>query len=339
MAYVNRPAIVRGPHTVTTDDLVAAAAQLHASDPHFEAFLQRTHSTGVNKRCFTRPIDEVLHIGATTPTRTISEVCRLGELAARSALEAADLQTADLGGVIMFSTDPATVRGLDDHLEQALQLPVRVRRWALASLGPAGGAQALGLAADDALLGRPILVLGAEAPSTTWCAETDDTPASLLTRLLCSDGAAAALVSATPLSEPTVYIQESWQWAQAEKQLPIPFIPAREHTFDATSRALSAISETVPHLPAAWTQAAFGLIHPGSTAQLDALTTTGSFTEEVMRPARESLAEDGNAGGSGVLYVLDRIHRTPPPIGAAGILFSAGPGFTSHAAQLCWVAS
>ncbi|MEU1132969.1 hypothetical protein ABZ383_24445 [Streptomyces sp. NPDC005900] len=343
MAYVNRPAIVQAAHEVSTDELVAAVEELgelgssHPLDPDIRQVALRL---GVQRRRFARPLASVMRSRRGSVERTTADVQQLGERAVRQALDTEHLSIADLDGLIMFSTDARVLLGLSAHLTHVLSLPRSLPLTALAALGSAGGAQALSVAADDARLGKCVLVVGAEAPSS---ALPDSGGADgvdwLVARMLCSDGAAATLVSPDPLSQPSVYIEDVWQRAALDPGLapPYPYRPETAHTFDASPRAVQSVMAAAPHLPPSWKQADFGLVHPGSTAQLDALAA-GGCAEAVLSPARVSLAEDGNVGGTGLLHVLRRLHAVRPPVGSTGLLFASGPGFYAHAARVCWVA-
>ncbi|MEU5958163.1 hypothetical protein [Streptomyces sp. NPDC047525] len=342
MAYVNSPSIVLAAHEVPTSELAAAVEELdtrHLLDPDVR---QLALALGVQRRYFTRPLASVMQSCQASPERTIADVQQLGQRAVQQALEVEGLSIADLDGLIMYSTDSRVVRGLAEHLTQALALPRSLPLTALADLGSAGGAQALSVATEDARLGRRVLVVGAEAPSSALPrGRGADFKNWLLAKLLCSDSAAATLVSPDPHTHPTVYIEDTWQWAGLDPDLlpPFPYRPETAHTFDGSPRAAQAINASVSHLCRSWKQADFGLIHPGSTKQLDALAASGGFADSILNPARVSLAEDGNAGGSGILNVLQRMCAAPPPVGSGGLLFASGPGFYAHAARLCWVGS
>ncbi|MGV2918185.1 hypothetical protein [Streptomyces alfalfae] len=341
MAYVNHPVTVLADHEVATEELVAAVEGLRLKQLLKTDVRQLAQSMGVQRRRFSRPLESLMRRRQASLEETITNAEQLGACAARQALDAAGLCSADLDGLIVYSTDARVVQRLAAHIAQVLGRPLSLAPVALADLGAAGGAQALTLAADDARLGRRVLVVGAEAPSTAlsyggladameWC----------VAKLLCNDGAAAALVSPEPLAQPSVYIEDVWQLATLDPDLavPFPYRPEAAHTFDATPKAIKAITSSVPRLPHAWQKADFGLVHPGSTAQLETFAASTGCTQTFLDPARVSLAEDGNTGGSGVLHVLQRMHAAPPPIGASGLLFASGPGFYTHAARLCWVA-
>ncbi|MGW7362953.1 PhlD [Streptomyces sp. NPDC054841] len=305
-------------------------------------------TVGVKRRRFVRPLEEVSRTEhfKDRNERTFADVSALGERAARRALDEAGIQARDIGTLITFHATGLAIPGLDVHLTNALGLPATVMRIPMTQLACAGGAHALGMAADFAKPGQHVLVVGAEALSSVY-QHTDTGLPAMIYKMLFGDGGAAAVVSTEPLLQPGLFIESTWTYLHRDNgRDTVDYYKLRaDHTgyhFDSTPTAVKAVSKVVPMLP--WGQGDdlwdpdFAVIHPGSPKIMDLIVATGACSEQALRHSRTCLEEDGNTGGPAVLRILARTHDDPPPKGAEGLLFGVGPGFSAAASRTRWAA-
>lgn len=348
MAFVNRPGIADAAYDVTTDQITDDIKRMHPGHPQMASIMRIAKTVGVARRRFVRPLEEVSRTEGFQERneRTFAEVCNLGERAARQALDQAGIRPSDIGTLITFHATGLAIPGLDVHLVHALGLPPTVRRIPMTQLACAGGAHALGLAAALVRPGHHVLVAGAEALSTVY-QHADATLPAMIYKMLFGDGGAAAVVSAEPLRQPGLFIEDTWTYLHSDEgRDTVHYYKLRADSagyhFDSTRDAIKAVSKVLPLLP--WGQEerwepGFAVIHPGSPKILDLVVEAGACSEKALRHSRTSLEEDGNTGGPAVLRILDRTHDDPPPGGAQGLLFGVGPGFSAAAARTHWAGS
>ncbi|WP_432137237.1 PhlD [Streptomyces sp. bgisy154] len=348
MAFVNRPGIADADYKVTTHEIVEAIRKAYPGHPRMAAIQRIANNIGVESRRFTRPLEEVTRTESFGPrnARAYADVCRLAEAAARRALTAAGLTPADISTIITFHATGLAIPGLDVHLVNALEMPQTVRRVPMTQLACAGGAQALGLAAQLARPGQPVLVAGAEALSTVY-QHSDAELADMIYKLLFGDGGAAAVVSAEPLKEPGLYIEDTWTYLHRDQAGgSTHYYKLRAdctgYHFDSTPAAVNAVAQVAPEIP--WIHhedwaPEHALIHPGSSKILDLVVQADVCSEKAIRHSRTVLEVDGNTGGPTVLRILERVHDDPPSAGSLGILFGVGPGFCASASLTRWTPS
>ncbi|MET9933447.1 MULTISPECIES: PhlD [unclassified Streptomyces] len=347
MAFVNRPGIADAAYEVTTDQIADDIKRVHPGHPQMGSIMRIAKTVGVTRRRFARPLEEVSRTEGFQERneRTFADVCTLGEQAARQALDRAGISPSDVGTLITFHATGLAIPGLDVHLVNALGMPSTVQRIPMTQLACAGGAQALGLAAMLVRPGHHVLVVGAEALSTVY-QHTDTTLPAMIYKMLFGDGGAAAVVSAEPLLQPGLFIEDTWTYLHSDAEGDtVRYYKLRADStgyhFDSTRDAIKAVSKVLPLLP--WGQENhwepdFAVIHPGSPKILDLVVETGACSEQALRHSRTSLEENGNTGGPAVLRILDRTHDDPPPTDARGLLFGVGPGFSAAAARTHWAA-
>ncbi|MFE4829847.1 PhlD [Streptomyces sp. NPDC056672] len=297
---------------------------------------------GIETRRFAEPLDDVARPASfeARNARAVRHVTELGEQAARRALDAAGLDASEIATLITVHATGLAVPGLDVHLANALKLPSTVLRIPMTQLACAGGAQALGMAARLASPGRPVLVAGAEQLTSSW-QPGDSSMDSLIFKMLFGDGGAAAVVSAEPLAQPGLVIEDSWTYLHRDSTHYYKLRADKSgYHFVSEKEARSAVSHILPELPwPGWT-ADYAVIHPGGARILDLIAKHGICSEETLCHSRASMRISGNTGGTAVLRVLDRLHDDPPPqgAGAQGLLFGVGPGFCAAASRTRWMA-
>ena len=340
-AYVSRPALRFPEHEITLDDILDDIRTTHPDHERLGAVLRIVNRTGVRRRRFTRPLDEV---SATEPTdvrndRAFADLARLGEEAARAVLAAQDLPPDRVDAVITSHSTGIAIPGLDVHLINALGMAPTVRRIPMTQLGCAGGAFALAIAADHlrAHPGARILVVVAEALSTVY-QHSDTSLESMIYKALFGDSAGAVVVTDTPRGGGLV-IEDTWMYT-----LPDTIERYRAHLdttgqhFESTRAALLSTNELLPPL-LDWygpVQPQYVVAHTGGPRILDDLEAGLGGDAKLFEPSRASLRERGNLGGTAVLDVLDRHYAMPPAADASGLLLGLGPGFTAAALSGHW---
>lgn len=339
-AHLSRPVVVRSPHTVTTEQVVA---RLHADQPDHP----RPHTIdryadriGVRTRSYAAPLAEVATPGALAPRNAAAyaHVREMGARAARRVLAEHELGPADVDAVVTSHSTGLSIPGLDVHLVEDLGLSPRVARVPMTQLGCAGGAQALVQAARLVAAGRRrVLVVVSETLSTVY-QNADHGISGVIYKLLFSDAAAACLVTADPLG-PGPVVEDTFEfWLPGSTSAYYLRVEEDGYHFDSTRAAIDAVGEVMPEI-AAWTPAPeFGIIHPGGPAILDHVVRGLGVADCFVRHSRASLAEMGNAGGVSVLDVLRRTFCGPPAAGSRGIVAAFGPGFVTAALRVRWLA-
>ncbi len=339
-AHLSRPVVVRSPHTVTTEQVVA---RIHADQPDHP----RPHTIdrygsriGVLTRSWVAPLAEVATPGALAPRNAAAyaHVREMGARAARRVLAEHELGPADVDAVVTSHSTGLSIPGLDVHLVEDLGLSPRVARVPMTQLGCAGGAQALVQAARLVAAGRRrVLVVVSETLSTVY-QNADHGIGAVIYKLLFSDAAAACLVTDEPLG-PGPVVEDTFEfWLPGSTAAYYLRVEEDGYHFDSTRAAIDAVGEVMPEV-AAWTPAPdFGVIHPGGPAILDHVVKGLDVADDFVRHSRASLAEMGNAGGVSVLDVLRRTFSTPPAPNARGIVAAFGPGFITAALRVRWLA-
>jgi len=214
-------------------------------------------------------------------------------------------------------------------------------------LGCAGAVPSLQRAADftQAHPGLVSLMLAVEMCSA--CYYFDDTLETVVGNAICSDGAAAVLLTGSPVVRhpyPAIVDFESC------------LDPDHLHTvgFDHQEGKLRIILGTaVRDLAAPLIQGAlapllerhglsradirFWVAHPGGRRVIDNVQTALGLTDAQLRFSRAVLRHHGNMSSPTVLFVLDEVVRAGDPrSGDWGVLIALGPGMAAELALLQW---
>ncbi|WP_282795743.1 PhlD [Streptomyces sp. CC224B] len=346
MPYVTLPALAFPEYEISTletvHDILKAMPEGHRLRPAVERLAR---SLRVDQRRFVAPLGEVSKAGTVAERNKEARVSmyRLGEKAARTAIERAGLNPRDIDCVITsHSTTPATP-GLDVHVVNTVGLREDVLRMPATQLGCVAGAHTLAWAARlvEAMPGLRVLVLISEALSTVYRSDKNTTT-GILYRLLFGDGSGACIVSSDPHGA-CLEIQDGWQYVVPGTMDYYSLeIEAEGMHFDSTSRAPDGINHLKEPLwewlrkdDSTWAPEV-AVVHSGGPRVLENAETVLGCAPELLSHSWESMRTRGNLGGLAVLDILDRTAASDPRHGSRTLLMSVGPGLTGAAVRGLW---
>ena len=262
------------------------------------------------------------------------------------ALARAKMTAADIDLLISVSCTGIMIPSLDAHLVDRLGFRRDVRRLPITELGCAGGAAAIGRAADF-LRGVPqgnALVVAVELPSLNL--QPDDlTRDNLVSSALFGDGAAAVVLRGGAHDQGCrVLDTQSHLFPQSTHAL----------GFDLRSDGFHCVlSKDIPALlgpelgaVVARLTARAGLtradltsfvVHPGGKTILGCFEEALNLSRNDTQPSWDVLRDFGNQSSVSVLFVLDQWMETRrAPANSHGLLVAFGPGLSTEMALLQW---
>jgi alkylresorcinol/alkylpyrone synthase len=352
-ACIAGTATALAPHHYSQRELAALAAQYlpdgSASDGVIERFFARV---GVDDRYLALPVEryrELRGLGERNDA-WLEVATELGESVVRRLLDETGLAAEDVGLLATTTVTGIAVPSLDARLMNRLPFRRSLKRMPLFGLGCLGGAAGLSRVTDY-LRGAPTeaaILLSVELCSLTFQPH-DGSVANIVSTGLFGDGAAAVLLVGAqhPLASralgPSVVDTRSVFFPDSERVMGWDVV-------DSGFRVvLSAdVAKVVArHVPAAvdgllddhaltrddvdaW------IVHPGGPKVIDAIVASLALPESALEPTRRSLRRVGNLSSSSVLFLLDERRRTPPALGAYGLLMAMGPAFCSEMVLLSW---
>ena len=336
-------------HRAAQRDVKEAVRRMYAHDyANLDRLLAVFDNGGIAERYFCMPLEwyGAAHDAEEKHRLFVAHGASLAEKAARQCLAEAGLAPEAVDHIILVTTTGIATPSLDAHLFNRLGFRPDVKRSPLWGLGCAGGAAGLSRAAEyvTAFPDKRCLLVAVELCSLTFI-RGDASKSNLVATSLFADGAAAALVEGADVprpngeARPTVVAARSHTWRdsmdimgwnvtndgmQVVFSRDIPTIVMRE---------MPRVAEDLlsPAGLAAKDIAYFSL-HPGGRKVLEAYERALGLTSAQLSAAYEVLERYGNMSSCTMLFVLDRLMRTPnrPARGdriAAGAL---GPGFSSE---------
>lgn len=247
----------------------------------------------------------------------------------------AELHIADelptITHLIVASCTGFTAPGLDFHIMQDLGLSTSVERTIVGFMGCFAAVNALKLA-RHIVRSEPaakVLVVNLELSSLhlqeQWELE------KMLSFLLFGDGCGACLVSAHPLGlrldrfHATVIPRsaELITWHIGDQGFAMHLsgqVPGRIRRWlkEHGGALLRHVAER---------EVAFWAVHAGGRSILDAVQQALALPPDALRFSREVLRDFGNMSSATLIFVLDRILRSPP-VSGSGMAMAFGPGLT-----------
>ncbi|WP_327293670.1 MULTISPECIES: PhlD [unclassified Streptomyces] len=350
-AYVSRPAIVLPEFEVSTREIIDDIARNHPDDPRLKVYERVISNLQVDKRYFVAPLDSPAISGDADITERVGtgygHAVRMGELAARKAMEQEGVQPSEIGAIVTSHSTTWGVPGLDVLLCNALGLPMRTRRIGMTTLACGGGIQALIRAVQLAAAepGTKVLVVVSEVISSVYN-HRDTTMQSMIYKALFGDSAGACVVSTTAPGTPGIRIEDPVSANTFELLLPDTedLYSGKLDTsglhFDSTKAGQKGALDSMPYV-LDWLDHKvpdWAVIHPGSPSIITDVAKSLGLTDEHTRHSRAVLAETGNLGGISVLAVLDKLHSAPPAAGESGVALAFAPGFATAALRCSWSA-
>jgi alkylresorcinol/alkylpyrone synthase len=274
----------------------------------------------------------------------------LGEAAIHRCLAQAGRTVGDITDFFVVSCTGLDIPGLDLRLAGRLGMPTTLRRTCILGMGCYGAFPALQRAREavGAGPGRLALVLAVELCSLHL--QTDDSLENMVVSALFADGAAAALIGASPVTSngrphgPTL----------VDAATHCDYGTFEHMAFHVTDPGFQMrLSAYVPDVLAAniegfidplltrhgLTREAvrFWCIHPGGSKILDYLQQRLGLTPAQLEFSRTVLREYGNMSSPTILFVLDQMQRCgAPQAGDYGVLMAFGPGLTMESALVRW---
>lgn len=350
-AVVCRPALVLPDSELSRDTLKETAVRVLEGHPHLPRILRIIENTGIETRHLVRPIEETVTAGGFGARNDlfIAESKRLGERAARAALDNADLRPEDIDFIITTSCTGVMIPSLDAHLIGALGFLPRTKRLPMTELGCAAGTVALSRARELIRAGaaKNVLIVAHELCSLTYQA-SDFTMQALVGALLFGDGVAGCVVRGDGKhagpglqldANESFLFEGSWGYmgfdvrdtgmhlildkgipGAVERQI----APVLLGFLDGQNRKKEDMD--------------FFVLHPGGKKVLDEIARVFDLGPEDTRASRDCLAEVGNLSSASILVVLRNIfERYAPRAGDTGLVVGFGPGFSAEMLLTTWV--
>src|SRR5580693_5773012 len=335
-------------------ELTQKIAELSRLSPVQRTLLERLHrNAGVDTRHTALPLAAYGELDGVGPTndRYIEEATTLGERALRAALDAAELDPADLDMLVVTSVTGVAVPSLDARLIPRLGLRSDVKRVPIFGLGCVAGAAGLGRL-HDYLLGWPghtAALLAVELCSLNWPA-TDMTTADLVVSGLFGDGAAALVatgaraVGGRSAGGPRVIASRSEVYPDSGDTLGwrlgsdgFRIVLTAELADVVEQRLAGSVTSFLAAHGLTADDVKSWVCHPGGPRVIDAVQKSLELPDSAVEASRRSLAEAGNMSSASVLHILEQVaaNGRPPP-GSAGLMIGLGPGVSAELVLLRW---
>jgi len=338
------------PHYYDQESLLAAFRR-HWADRLFTLDrLEALHrNVLVGGRHLALPMEEYERLGTWGRANDawIEVAQEVGEQAVRNALEAANMETRDVGIFVFVTVTGVATPSIDARLMNRLGLPPRVRRVPVFGLGCVAGAAGVARAAD-LLHGHPdevAVVLSVELCSLTLQRRDLSIP-NLIGSGLFGDGAAAAVLTGSGRSGtgPSLIASRSifypdtervmgWEVSEAGFQIVLSAdVPEVVRSFLRRD-----VDDFLADNDLTRSDIEVWVSHPGGPKVLEAMEEALELPQDALEASWRTLREVGNLSSTSVLLVLqDVIDRRRPASGTWGLMLAMGPGFCSELVLLRW---
>lgn len=346
MAVLCRPAVAVPEHTITMEQTLDLAGNLHADHPRLGLALRLIRNTGVQKRHIVQPIELTLeHPGleARNDVYVREAKARLPAVVAE-ALANARVRAVDIDAIVFVSCTGFTMPPLTAWMVNDLGFRTDIVQVPIAQLGCAAGGAAINRAFDfcTARPGTNVLVVACEFCSLCY-QPTDLEVGNLLSNGLFGDAVAAAVVLGTGgtgfhlehTGSRIVPGTEDWI-AYAVRSTGFHFQLDRRvpGTMEQLAPALRAVCDE-----RGWDASSldFYVIHAGGPRILDDLSKHLDVTPELFACSRATLTAYGNIASAVVLDALRRrIDAGDLSDGHQGLIAGFGPGITAEITLGTW---
>jgi alkylresorcinol/alkylpyrone synthase len=330
------------PFVIGQDEAKAIGRRAFKRKPVFDRLSGVFDNAGIERRNLVAPLGwyEQDHGWAERNRVYLQAADALFEEAAKEAIGAAGLDSADIAGVVTVSTTGIATPSLDARVGPRIGLRSNIRRVPVFGLGCAGGVSGLGTAARLAMAepGSNWLFVTIETCSISIRLDSDD-PAAIVATALFGDGAAAAVLSTEGdgLAAISGSAEKLWPdtlgimgWRVEDPGLGVVFDRAIPPFVEAELAV--AIDEICRDLGVARAGIDRFCCHPGGVKVIDAIEAALALPPGNLDLERAVLRDHGNMSAPTVLFVLDRLLRRGLP---ERVLMTAfGPGFTCAGALI-----
>jgi alkylresorcinol/alkylpyrone synthase len=269
----------------------------------------------------------------------------LAEEAARSCLDAAGLQPADVDDIFFVTTTGLATPSMDALLSARLGLRPTVRRWPLFGLGCAGGAGALARARDvlEASPQGRALVVSVELCSLVFSRHAM-TATDLVGVALFGDGAAAVLLGGEEENRGIeIVATRARLFAEAQHLMGWNFtgdgmrlVLSRDIPAFVSTQAAPEVREFLAGHGTTLGCIEHCMLHPGGPKVMATYRSAFGLPESAVRTARESMRRFGNLSSASVLFMLKDVVDSNPMAGQTGLILALGPGFACEMLLLRW---
>jgi alkylresorcinol/alkylpyrone synthase len=333
-------------------ELTQKIAELSRLSPVQRTLLERLHrNAGVDTRHTALPLAAYGELDGVGPTndRYIEEATTLGERALRAALDAAELDPADLDMLVVTSVTGVAVPSLDARLIPRLGLRSDVKRVPIFGLGCVAGAAGLARV-HDYLLAWPrhtAAVLSVELCTLTW-SPSAVTTADMVVNGLFGDGAAALVATGThgKRRSPRVLATRSEVYPDSEEALGWRLgsegfrIVLTAELSDVVDRRLGgSVTAFLAEHGLTIDDITNWICHPGGPRVIDAARDSLKLSDSDVALSRQSLAAVGNLSSASVLHVLELLGAEPQREGTFGMMIGLGPGVSAELVLLQWLST
>ncbi|HEX9764775.1 MAG TPA: type III polyketide synthase [Candidatus Acidoferrales bacterium] len=301
----------------------------------------------VNPATVTTPVDEDLDV---LHRRYREGAILIARQAAEQALERAGLTTDDIDCILVASCTGYLCPDLATVLVKEMALPARVQRGALLGHGCAGALPLLQRAYDHARAHpeRRVLAVAVEICSAAYF--IDETLETIVGNAICSDGAAACIVTCAPSGPKATQVkgprvvdfasvldtncQSSVGFEQRQGRLRIVLAPTIRDL--APPIIEKVLDELLPRNGLSRGDVRHWVLHPGGRRVIDRVQAALGMSDADVAVSRGVLRNYGNMSSPTVLFVLNEVMQNGTQPGDRGVLLALGPGFAAEAALLEW---
>ncbi|KAI7746573.1 hypothetical protein M8C21_005727 [Ambrosia artemisiifolia] len=280
----------------------------------------------------------------------ITEVPKLGKLAATQAIDEWGLPTSKITHLIFCTTSGIDMPGADYQLTKLLSLSPSVKRLMMYQQGCSGGGMVLRLAKDIAEnnKGSRVLVVCSEIMASIFHGPSPNHIDTLVGQALFGDGAAAIIVGSDPdlaVEHPLFEIVSTNQTIIPDTETAIK-LHLREdglklHLDKDAPKMISKnieniLTQAVCPLGLSDWNSLFWIVHPGGRRILDEVELKLNLDKQKLRASRHVLREYGNMTSACVLFIINEMRNKSLKDGKSttgegldwGVLFGFGPGLT-----------
>ena len=326
-------------YRVTQQQTKEMCRVLFKEHPHLESRLSIFDHAGVCERYLSFPTEYYLngHTFAQRNRDYVVQAEKLGSQVVCEALQRAGCTAREIEQFYFVTTTGLATPSIDARLVSKLGFKPDLQRYPLFGLGCAGGAAALGRAAQ-ALTGKT-LVLSIELCGQTFL-KSDFSMENLVGAALFGDGAAAAVLSPEG-SGPNIIAWGSELFKDTHNVMGWEFLDEGFKLVLSTSVPEAIATYVTPALrrflgrhQLTFTDIRHFLLHPGG---FKVLSSYESSLGANLKWTRRSLEQVGNLSSASVLFILhDLLRSGTAQAGDLGLLVSVGPGFAMEAVLIQW---